>query len=73
MITILTVTEKNKFSRFSPFKWIRNLILPFHKVDQGQHRIIICANLVRPLSQMLPAKSLGLSVPQEKILKGFNH
>ena len=46
-------------SRLFPYTCIRKQILPSHKVGQGQHRFIICANLVGPTSQMLHIKSQG--------------
>ena len=48
-------------SRFSPYKCIRNQILPCHYAGQGQPRIrfIICANLVGPTSLMVRTKSQG--------------
>ena len=54
--------EKWTFQDFCQYKCIRNQIWPRPNKDQGQPRIIICANLVGPTSPMLYTKSQGFTL-----------
>ena len=74
MILALMVINKICFISFSPYKCIKKHIWLCHKVGQGQPRIIICANLVGPASQMLQAKtkrSFDLWFQRRRFLKDF--
>ena len=51
--------RKMNISRFFQYKCIRNQIWPCCNKDQGQHRFIICSNLVGPTSPVLYTKSQG--------------
>ena len=48
-----TVFKKNNLSKKFQFKCIRKHIWPWHKVGQGQPRIIIWTNIAGPTSPML--------------------
>ena len=56
-------------SGFFQYECIRNQIWPWRKKGQGQHRFIICANLVRSKTPVLHTKSQGLLVPEKNIFK----
>ena len=42
--------------QFSPFKRTGDRISPYHKIGQGQPRVIIYINIVEPESPMIHAK-----------------